>query len=93
MRGCNYEQLEFRGLGRCAVVAHFDHGAISTYGIALLLREVEAKTGLLAGVAAQFTDHRGQERVEHSVGELVSQRIIALALGRKDRIDHDRLRL
>uniref|UniRef100_UPI0025F37E0B IS1380 family transposase n=1 Tax=Thiohalocapsa sp. TaxID=2497641 RepID=UPI0025F37E0B len=61
-------------------------------GGALLLREVEAKTGLLAGVAEQFTDYRDPEQTEHSVGELVSQRIIALALGYEDLNDHDRLR-
>jgi hypothetical protein len=92
MTECNCEQLEFHGLGRRVVVARFDGGAISTDGGALLLREVEAKTGLLARVAAQFTDHRAPELIEHSVGALVSQRIIGLALGYEDLNDHDRLR-
>ena len=51
MTECTCEQLEFHGLGRRAVVARFDGGAISTDGGALLLREVEAKTGLLAAIA------------------------------------------
>jgi hypothetical protein len=92
MTECNGEQLEFHGLGRRAVVARFDGGAISTDGGALLLREVEAKTGLLAAVAEQFTDHRDPELIEHKAGELVSQRIIGLALGYADLNDHDRLR-
>jgi hypothetical protein len=92
MTECTGEQLEFHGLGRRVVVARFDGGAISTDGGALLLREVEAKTGLLARVAAQFTDHRAPELIEHSVGALVSQRIIGLALGYEDLNDHDRLR-
>jgi hypothetical protein len=75
------------------VVARFDGGAISTDGGALLLREVEAKTGLLAAVAEQFTDHRDPELIEHTVGELVSQRILGLALGYADLNDHDRLRV
>jgi hypothetical protein len=58
MTECSCEQFEFHGLGRRAVVARFDGGPISTDGGALLLREVEAKTGLLARVAEQFTDHR-----------------------------------
>ena len=92
MTECNCEQLEFHGLGRRAVVARFDGGAISTDGGALLLREVEAKTGLLAAVAEQFIDHRDPELIEHTAGELVSQRILALALGYADLNDHDRLR-
>ena len=93
MTECNGEQLEFHGLGRRAVVARFDGGAISTDGGALLLREVEAKTGLLAAVAEQFSDHRDPELIEHTAGELVSQRILALALGYADLNDHDRLRV
>jgi hypothetical protein len=92
MTECNCEQLEFHGLGRRAVVARFDGGAISTDGGALLLREVEAKTGLLAAVAEQFTDYRDPELIEHTAGELVSQRIMGLALGYADLNDHDRLR-
>jgi hypothetical protein len=93
MTECNGEQLEFHGLGRRTVVARFDGGAISTDGGALLLREVEARTGLLAAVAEQFTDHRDPELIEHTVGELVSQRILGLALGYADLNDHDRLRV
>ena len=93
MTECNCEQLEFHDLGRRAVIARFDGGAISTDGGALLLRAVEEKTGLLAAIADHFTDHRDPELIEHQVGELVSQRIIALALGYADLNDHDRLRV
>ena len=75
------------------MVARFDGGAISTDGGALLLREVEARTGLLAAVAEQFTDHRDPALIEHQVGELVAQRILGLALGYPDLNDHDRLRV
>jgi hypothetical protein len=92
MTECNGEQLQFHSLGRRAVVARFDGGAISTDGGALLLREVEAKTGLLAAVAEQFTDHRDPQLIEHTAEELLSQRIIGLALGYADLNDHDRLR-
>jgi hypothetical protein len=83
MTECACEQLEFHRLGRRLVVAGFDGGTISNNGGVLLLCEVEAKTGLLAAP--------GWRRAEHSVSELVSQRIIALALGYEDLNDHDRL--
>jgi len=53
---------------------------------------VEGKTGILRRFAACFTDHRDPERIEHSVYELLAQRIYALALGYEDLNDHDALR-
>jgi hypothetical protein len=90
---CNGEQLEFHGLGRRAVVGRFDGGAISSDGGALLLGEVEAKTRIIKRFAQQFVDHRNPELIEHTVRELIGQRVLALALGYEDLNDHDRLRL
>jgi hypothetical protein len=42
--------------------------------------------------AACFTDHREVGRVEHTVRELVAQRVYGLALGYEDLNDHDELR-
>ena len=89
---CNAREFEFQGLGSRAVTARFDGGAITSDAGGLLLREVEAKTGILRRFAACFTDHRDPERVEHTVGELIAQRVLALALGYEDLNDHDALR-
>ena len=93
MTECNGEQLEFHALGKRAVVGQFDGGMISSDGGGLLLAEVEASTGILARLAKPFTDHRDPEAIEHSVRELVAQRVLGLALGYEDLNDHDRLRL
>jgi hypothetical protein len=58
----------------------------------LLLREVAEGSGLLRQFAACFTDHRDPARIEHTVEELVSQRVLALACGYEDLNDHDVLR-
>jgi DDE family transposase len=58
----------------------------------LLLREAEKCTGITAQFASCFTDHRDRERIEHTVKELVAQRVYALALGYEDLNDHDQLR-
>ena len=79
-------------LGSRTVTARFDGGAITSDAGGLLLREVEAKTGILRRFAACFTDHRDPELVEHTVGELIAQRVFALALGYEDLNDHDTLR-
>jgi len=89
---CNARDFDFQGLGSRAVTARFDGGAITSDAGGLLLREVEAKTGILRRFSACFTDHRDPELVEHSVGELLAQRVFALALGYEDLNDHDALR-
>jgi hypothetical protein len=89
---CNARQFDFQALGCRAVTARFDGGAITSDAGGLLLREVEAKTGILRRFAACFTDHRDPERIEHTVVELLAQRVYALALGYEDLNDHDALR-
>lgn len=88
---CNANQLEFLGLGRRSVVGQFDGGQISSDGGALLLREVEEGTGILSRLSEQFTDHRDRRLIEHSVRELVSQRVLGIALGYEGLNDHDTL--
>lgn len=89
---CNVREFDFQGLGSRAVTARFDGGAVTSDAGGLLLREVEAKTGILRRFAACFTDHRDPKRVEHTIADLMAQRIFALALGYEDLNDHDALR-
>jgi hypothetical protein len=70
----------------------FEGGAITSDGGGLLLREVEKRTGIVERFAACFRDHRKAARVEHTIGELVAQRVYGLALGYEDLNDHDELR-
>jgi len=89
---CNPEQLEFHALGRRSVVGRFDGGRITSDGGGLLLREVDQRLGLLDRLAGCFTDYRNPNAIEHSVPELVAQRVYGLALGYEDLDDHDVLR-
>jgi len=89
---CNAREFAFQALGSRAVSGRFDGGAITSDAGGLLLREVEAKSGILRRFAACFTDHRDPELIEHTVGELIAQRVFALALGYEDLNDHDALR-
>jgi hypothetical protein len=89
---CNTREFTFQGLGSRTVTGRFDGGAITSDAGGLLLREVEAKTGILRRFAACFTDHRDPDLVEHTVPELIAQRVYALALGYEDLNDHDALR-
>lgn len=89
---CNEQLFIFQCQNRRDVAATFDGGTISTDGGALLLREVERLTGIIAGFADCFNDHRNPDLIEHSVPQLIAQRIYALALGYEDLNDHDQLR-
>jgi hypothetical protein len=89
---CIPEQLEFQGLGNRKVVTDFGGGRITSDAGGLLLREVERGTGILREFADCFVDRRAPELVEHSVLELVSQRVYGIALGYEDINDHDELR-
>ena len=89
---CTPEQLEFHGLGRRKVVGRFDGGKISSDAGGLLLREVEKPREILGRLAGCFQDYRDQDLIEHTVGSLIKQRVMGIALGYEDLNDHDSLR-
>jgi len=88
----NSAYLDFPMLGRREIVADFDGGDITSDGGALLLRTTEHLTAIIRQFAACFTDHRDPDLIEHTVEELVAQRVYGLALGYEDLNDHDDLR-
>ena len=89
---CSGEQLEFHALGRRLVSGRFDGGRISSDAGGVLLREVDKRTGVTARVSRCFVDYRNPASVEHSVHELVSQRVFGIGLGYEDLNDHGQLR-
>jgi Transposase DDE domain group 1 len=64
---------------------------VTSDGGLLLLKQTETKLNLLSRLALCFRDARDPTRVQHSVAELLSQRVFGLALGYEDLNDHDRL--
>lgn len=88
---CTPDQMEFQGLERRSVQAAFDGGPISSDGGALLLRELDGRLGITSRLSQCFTDYRRADLVEHSLVELLRQRIYGLALGYEDLNDHDDL--
>jgi len=90
---CKEQPLLFQDLGSRKVVADFTGGTLSSDGGALLLRQVDAGLGLTRSLAACFRDGREPLYVDHSVPQLVAQRVYGLALGYEDLNDHAWLRL
>ncbi len=58
----------------------------------MLLRQVDRRTGLTAGIARVLGDERRQARCRHDVLSLSRQRVYGLLLGYEDLNDHDTLR-
>ena len=74
------------------VEAAFDGGAMTSDAGALLLGRTERAVRLLDRFAACFCDGRSAAAIEHGLATLVSQRVIGIALGYEDLVDHDQLR-
>jgi len=70
----------------------FDGGILTSDSGVLLLREVEAKTGILSRISEAITDRRHKSYVTHSVSELVHQRVFQIACGYEDANDCDALK-
>jgi len=92
MTECNQSSFGFEGLGRREIVARFDGGTISSDGGAFLLRQADKRLNLMARLAECFLDGRNQALVDHSIAEMLAQRIYGLALGYEDLNDHEQLR-
>jgi hypothetical protein len=89
---CNQSSFEFAAHFSRAVVADFAGGRLTSDAGALLLRQADRRIGFLRRLAGCFTDFRLQARCDHSVEQMVAQRVYGLALGYEDLNDHDQLR-
>ncbi len=92
MTECIQSSFGFKGCGSREIVARFDGGTISSDSGAFLLRETDRRLNLLPRLAGCFLDGRNQARIDHSILEMLSQRIYGLALGYEDINDHEQLR-
>jgi Transposase DDE domain group 1 len=89
---CSPDRFEFAPVEGRMVVAGFDGGTITSDAGTLLLGATDRAIGLVRRFAACFVDQREADRIEHGVATLVGQRVLALALGYEDLVDHTTLR-
>ena len=89
---CNSSQLKLTRLFARDTIAKFDGGNITSDCGAFLLREVEKRMHILKRLSHCFKDYRNPHLIEHTVEELIKQRVFGIAMGYEDLIDHDRLR-
>jgi len=89
---CNSLLFEFEPVERRQVVAAFDGGQVTTDAGTLLLARTDRAIRLIDRFAGCFGDDRVAELVEHPLHVLVGQRVVGIALGYEDLLDHDQLR-
>ncbi len=92
MPNCTEELIQFPAFKRRQIEANFKGGEISSDAGVLLLRSVDRRIGLSEAVSTVLPDHRRQSSCQHTVLNLVQQRLYGLALGYEDLNDHQHLR-
>jgi len=70
----------------------FSGDQISSDGGLLLLREVENQLGIIDRISSCITDDRDHRYTEHTVKEMLTQRVFQIAAGYEDCNDCDDLR-
>src|SRR5437588_12700604 len=83
--------LLFPGIFRKPIVAQFDQREGSSDGGALLLKAADRHYDLVAGLSSCLRDERQAGKVDHSLRELVAQRVFSIACGYPDANDSARL--
>jgi len=81
----------FPDLLRKPIVVQFDDHRGSSDGGGLLLGAADARLGLTASLAAALRDRRDVNRISHEMVELLTQRVMAIAMGYADCNDAGRL--
>jgi hypothetical protein len=92
MTECTQTQFTFQAHFSRQVTGQFEGATMTSDAGGLLLREADRRLNLLPRLAQCFLDGRAPARVQHSVVEMISQRVSALALGYEDLNDHEQLR-
>jgi Transposase DDE domain group 1 len=92
MAECIQSRFRFAKHFTREVIGEFSAGAMTSEGGALLLRETDRKMNLLPRLSQCFLDGRDPELIEHSVEQMLAQRVYGLALGYEDLNDHEQLR-
>ncbi len=86
------DTLTFASVRGKKVEADFDGGTVTSDGGALLLRAVESKLDLLGRIVEAITDRRHPSYVNHSLRDLIQQRVFQISCGYEDANDCDQLR-
>ncbi|HEY2679903.1 MAG TPA: IS1380 family transposase [Candidatus Udaeobacter sp.] len=85
------ERLLFPEIFAKPVILEFDQRQGSSDGGAVLLKAAETRYGLIAGMSGCLLDPRQAGKVDHSLRDLLAQRVFSIACGYADANDSARL--
>lgn len=92
MTVCTTKTIEFSRCQRRKVQVNFEGGEITSDAGAMLLKQADKLINLTGRVASTANDPRNQDRITHSIHDMLRQRVYGIALGYEDLNDHDMLR-
>lgn len=88
----NQKTLDLFPIGDKKIELSYTGDQISSDGGLLLLREIENQIKLIDGISSCITDTRDSRYVDHSITELITQRVFQIAAGYEDCNDCNDLR-
>ena len=88
----NEMKLHFASISGKSVEASFDGGRLTSDGGVLHLRAMDKVLGLIDRLSRCISDSRHASYVNHSLSDLMRQRIFQIACGYEDANDCDSLR-
>lgn len=88
----NQIQFPFTPLKRRKITAVFDEPLVSSDGGLLLIRETLQETGIIRSLAQALHDPRHPSYIDHTIEEMLTQRITQICCGYEDADDCDTLR-
>ena len=92
MTVCTTESIEFARCKRRKVVADFGGGEITSDAGVLLLSQADRRLRLTERIASRLIDSRCKAKCDHSIQDMLQQRVYALAQGYEDLNDHITMR-
>ena len=84
--------LSFASISGRKIEADFDGGTTTSDGGVLLLRQAEARTGIVNRLVGAMSDRRHQSYIDHTYIDLIKQRVFQIACGYEDANDSNDLR-
>jgi hypothetical protein len=84
--------LHFASLCGRKIEADFDGGTTTSDAGALLLRQAEARIGIIDRVVTALSDRRHSSYIDHTYTDLIRQRVFQIACGYEDANDSNDLR-
>ncbi|QYX32988.1 IS1380 family transposase [Sphaerospermopsis torques-reginae] len=89
---CTPKQFKFEREKTRPVVVNFQGGKVTSDAGLSLIAEIDRKLQITARLAQCFQDYRQPNKRQHSIEDLIAQRIYGLIMGYEDLNDHEELR-